>query len=254
MLNPSLLDETARTRKRDLIPVTLLILAHAQREGHTGVSTAQLRSFLSKITVLSPDDLDKTAGDTVSRFDRAVLNMVSHHTLTRGGLAKFERDAPSGSEPSAPNYATGQFVITSRGKAHLTDQCLTLLGDTPLTAADLGLQSSGPVREADVLPLALLALAWESHRRSGPIPEADLVTATAGLVPAGSSEGAIQQVVSRLTLYRSVWVRRTPEGLAITDEGKAFLLDTAFIDMFPAPDLSTLTPPADASARRRPRP
>jgi hypothetical protein len=258
MLTHTALDATARTRPQDIQQMALFILAQAKQAGlQEGVSTTQLRQSLSSVVRLSPEDKEVTAGDTVSRFDRTILNFVSHNRLVKDRLARY---ATVGSGAS--------MRITMKGQAVLFDQMLGLIGgDLPMTDDEPKGQRDERTGERAIALSALLMLAREQAANEGRgISTSTWKAAIKNVVPTSPEDReilkgrkdtrfdqVIRNLISNKTLLNEGLMKRDSEGLlSITNRGKARLLQE-ILTIMPVPGFIQQAK-AQKQAPRRPHP
>lgn len=91
----------------DLIIPVLSLLAAA---GQDGMTTSDVIAALMEQLELSADDLRILAGRSDTHFSQQVRNLVSHDTLTKKELARYEAGRPS-----------GRFWITPKGQTYLAE-------------------------------------------------------------------------------------------------------------------------------------
>ncbi len=91
----------------DLIVPVLSLLAEA---GEQGMTTTEIKDTLLNQLELSEEDLRILSGRSDSHFSQQVRNLVSHDTLTRKNLARYEPGRPS-----------GRFWITKKGREYLSE-------------------------------------------------------------------------------------------------------------------------------------
>lgn len=263
MLKTSLFDPNARTQKEDLISPVLMVLASAAHQNVPAVPTAFLRDAVGRVVQQSETDREKTSTDTVSRFDRAMLNLTSHRSLERPRWVRYTRAVTQFSGP-------GVMKITARGKAELFDRMVSMFDDVPLgDDVPNNLQDTHRHTESRIAFVALLTLARLERLHKGPVSTTEwreAVTRSLSLTAsdekrlANRSDRAIDQTVRNLishdTLGRHGWMRRTPTGRnKTTVRGKARLVDEFLaIGLLPSIDVAVLNEhPLVAKAATEPR-
>jgi hypothetical protein len=237
MLSPNLTDSQATVREEDLKIPTLIVLAKASQAKIPGITVSELADALESINNLSAADQAITPGDRVSRFRRQVLNLISHNTLQSQGWI-------SPKAPAAGQTAT-RYVITSEGRAQLARVAIAGIG-MPSAARPAVSATSRTLEKSIAIP-ALFILANLEMDMGSPVPMSMLRKALKNILPsspadmvilAGRTDTRLDQVIRNLishsTLETDKWMKRTPEGMTVTNVGYGVLLDT-LIGALPTP-------------------
>lgn len=259
LYNEATLNANVDLTAADLIKPVLLVLAHAERAKVAPFTSAHLRQALRPSVALSENDQAQTASDRLSRFDRKVLNLISHNTLVNQGLVKYARSPAQGKNST--------LRLTAKGKTELAKACLPLLGDVPEPSKNLEINPEAKRSlEGDLTFTAILVLA-QLQAKAEPgawIPMADLRprikaslshVSPADLEPLkGRSDSKIDQVIRNLisndTLLNKGLIRRNTTGLQVTSAGYEHVLNE-FLAFLPSPDFGALAPSQEEPVRRR---
>lgn len=260
MFTEATTDPQETIRAKDVLIPALLVLAQAKRLEVGGLTSHQIQHALEPAMVLSEKDTEKM-GDRTTRFSRTVRNaLVSHQMLEREGWAQSSR---------AEGQTRVQFEITPKGQSKLFDHMLPIFQSVlppieMLLSQDVRpnvVEGAPRVSSSEVKDVALLALALAQDAAGGePVsPTAvrrvakglpTLQVAPEDLEPLPSHKaGRLDRTFRNITsshdaLVKAGFARRTEQGLAMTEEGKAHLLNTYVLRFLPSP------PSLEAAAAR----
>lgn len=224
------------TEKDLLIPI-LLVLAQAQHQGLSGLSTPQIRDAVVKAVTPSPTDLEVLGSGEV-RVERLTRNAISSHkALEKKGYAETQN---------------GSTSITLDGQKKLVEFfVLAMQGEVSEEGVEVpsDFDDLPGLTESELVAPALMELVKAHINGSGPVSTAKLISGISTNVPMGKEdkervasgdvrgERLIRNLKSHKTLVKKGFALESTDGLTIADEGWKHLLG-AYLEITPSPDFS----------------
>lgn len=251
MFTEATADPKETIRSRDVLIPALLVLGQAKRLEVGGLTSHQIQHALEPAMVLSEKDKEKMS-DRTTRFSRTVRNaLVSHQVLEKEGWAVSSREHGESST---------RFEITLQGQSRLFDHMLPIFKSVlppieMLLSQDVRpnvVEGAPRATTEQVMDVALLALALAQDASDGaPVsPTAvrrvakglpTLQVAPEDLEPLPSHKaGRLDRTFRNITsshdaLVKAGFAKRDDDGLSMSDEGKAHLLNTYVLRYLPSP-------------------
>ena len=249
MFTEATVDPKETIRSKDVLIPALLVLGQAKRLGVGGLSSHQIQHALEPAMILSEKDKEKMS-DRTTRFSRTVRNaLVSHQMLEKEGWAV-----------SARADARTQLEITLQGQARLFDHMLPIFKSVlppieMLLSQDVRpnvVEGAPRATTEQVMDVALLALALAQDASGGASVSPTAVRRVAKGLPTlqvapedieplpSHKAGRLDRTFRNITsshdvLVKAGFAKRDADGLSMSDEGKAHLLNAYVLRYLPSP-------------------
>jgi hypothetical protein len=245
LISPSLQNPQSEVNVTDLLAPALLVLSKAHEAKMPGVTLPQMTEALRRLNRRTPG----APTDAIDPFAATVSKLVG--AMRQLGLSYEHRRTAT--------VAPGVFVLAAKGKALLAKNLIGGIGFSK-SAPPAG---QGRTLEKAIIKPALFYIALRGLETGKPVPMSDVRVNLREALPKSEGDLAIllnrkdakidqviRNLISHNALVRNGWVKRTEEGLSVTNAGYAALLPD-LVRSLPSPPLFDAPPPV-AAPRRSP--